>query len=64
VQITVQLAHWAFTANHTRHYAAMESHPPGGPKTERRLDACLSRVLPLAAVGSQRSYDGCATLRA
>jgi hypothetical protein len=35
VQIPVQLAHWAFTAGHSRHYAAMKSHPPGVPQRPR-----------------------------
>jgi transcriptional regulator with XRE-family HTH domain len=36
VQIPVQLALWAFAPNHSRHYAAMESHPPGGPRDREK----------------------------
>ena len=53
LQFPVQMAHRAFTAGHSRHYAAVKSHPEipmrGVPGT------CLNRAFPLAVADSPES---------
>src|SRR5215469_2437551 len=65
LQIPVQIAHRAFTAGHSRHYAAEEPHPPEVlDQTERVPGTCLSRELLSALAGSQQSYGGSVSMRA
>jgi len=58
--------HLVFTADHTRHYAAVKSHSLRGPHgNQRRPGVCLTvAVQPFGAAGSPLSCAGCANARA